>query len=214
MQDKNSLLSKVELLQNRKKNIEEEELRIRKESTLKERAKLIVRNEREKLIKAQIKLLNEKERKKKKNENISEENVNKFNFVENDYDSPDESIIKISKPILSEEESLEEAILTRQEHCISFFQTCINCGKLKQAFDTFIKYKKKTLPVHQHCFNNKRIHNLFLREFAHIGDIDNVILIRNLMMENSIEMTPESYASIFECVSRTENPSNQIGIYF
>lgn len=132
----------------------------------------------------------------------------------------EEGKTKNSKPVVEEKvmktektsSTLDNYLEAKQSNLYSFFQTCINCGKGKQALNLLLHFEKSSQPQRQIHFKNVKFYNLFFRYLASMGDFKNVLLLKNLMKKHSILMNAESYAFIFECLARSDN-TKKLGLY-
>lgn len=143
-------------------------------------------------------------------ENEAEENIvwrkiknNKRIMNENNY-----SERKINTD--GNESLLKNEIENKSVNLFAFFQTCLNCKKGKEALKIFLRLEENSNSQVQISFKNVRFHNLFLKHFASKGDFNNLMKIKDLMKKYSIQLTEESYASIFECVAKLEDPEKKI----
>lgn len=85
----------------------------------------------------------------------------------------------------------------------AYLDVCVNCGMMSQAFLTLVYYRNRgkrieVLPV----VADVALFNTVLHGFASIGNLNKVKETLQIIAEDSIQPTPQTYAAVFECVGR------------
>lgn len=88
-------------------------------------------------------------------------------------------------------------------------QIYLYCGLLNRANNTLMKYRKKYI---QNCDKNIELYNMLLEAYASRRKITKVLEIYDMIKEDSLTPTPQTYVYIFDVLGK-ESANNQIGNY-
>lgn len=95
------------------------------------------------------------------------------------------------------------------ENLIVHMQIYLYCGLLNRANNTLMKYRKKYI---QNCDKNIELYNMLLEAYASRRKITKVLEIYDMIKEDSLTPTPQTYVYIFDVLGK-ESANNQIGNY-
>lgn len=104
----------------------------------------------------------------------------------------------------------------REQQCqyiLSYFDAYSKSGKLKEALETLFLFRERGYFYMKAVLRNVLLYNFFLKECAARADLKNVKTLTKFIIKDSVKMGPETFAYIFECVARTEDPSKEIGTF-
>ena len=99
----------------------------------------------------------------------------------------------------------------QQQYLISYFDAYSKSGKLKEGLEILSLFRERGYWQLKNALEDVYLYNFFLKECAAKGHLENVKTLLRLMNQDSVKMTPESFAYIFECVARGKDPSKEIG---
>ncbi|XP_033208635.1 DNA-directed RNA polymerase, mitochondrial isoform X2 [Belonocnema kinseyi] len=96
------------------------------------------------------------------------------------------------------------------QYILSYFDAYSKSGKLNEALETLFLFRERGYFYMKTIMRNILLYNFFLKECAARADLKNVKTLTKFIIKDSVKMVPETFAYIFECAARTEDPSKEI----
>ncbi|XP_012257403.2 DNA-directed RNA polymerase, mitochondrial isoform X1 [Athalia rosae] len=92
------------------------------------------------------------------------------------------------------------------ENLHSYLSVCISSGMISQAFNTLQYYRSRAKRLKDQCsITDIAIYNCVLQGYASHGNLEKVKLLLQMIVEDSIQPNPQTYAAMFEVVSRKKD---------
>ncbi|PBC25264.1 DNA-directed RNA polymerase [Apis cerana cerana] len=140
---------------------------------------------------------------KKNNSNVCDKTKNNFNKKKL---TKSKEINNLNINALHKTANNKYKIENYVENLMVHIQIYLNCGLLNKANNLLKKYRKKYI---QNCDKNIELYNMFLEAYASRRKITKVLELYNMIKEDSLTPTPQTYVYIFDVLGK-ESASNHI----
>ncbi|XP_061936376.1 DNA-directed RNA polymerase, mitochondrial isoform X2 [Apis cerana] len=140
---------------------------------------------------------------KKNNSNVCDKTKNNFNKKKL---TKSKEINNLNINTLHKTANNKYKIENYVENLMVHIQIYLNCGLLNKANNLLKKYRKKYI---QNCDKNIELYNMFLEAYASRRKITKVLELYNMIKEDSLTPTPQTYVYIFDVLGK-ESASNHI----